>query len=94
LINWLCVVVASVLSIHERRSRNPCAVLADTRRLCLHVLFSFQRTDPARTGPRPLPDARSPRLAGPDQPAIGRIQGNLLRLLQPLPAVNPHLVIS
>jgi hypothetical protein len=57
--------------------------------MCLHVLFSFQRTDPARKGLGHAPDAHSPRLAGPDQPRIGRIQGNLLRLLQPFPTVNP-----
>ena len=64
----------------------PCGASA---RLCLHVLFSFQRTDPAQRASA-IPDAHSPRLAGPDQPRIGRIQGNLLRLLQPLSTVNPH----
>lgn len=59
-------------------------------KLCLHVLFSFQRTDPAPKdlGHRPR---RALTLAwqGPDQPLIGRIQGNLLRLLQLFQAVNP-----
>ena len=64
----------------------PCGASA---RLCLHVLFSFQRTDPAQRASA-IPDAHSPRLAGPDQPRNGRIQGNLLRLLQPLSTVNPH----
>jgi hypothetical protein len=92
LIYWLCVVVASVLSIHERRSRNPCAVLADTRRLCLHVLFSFQRTDSAALAPESAkvdcPGARSPRLAGSQFATVGRFWGNLLKLLQPSQAVN------
>lgn len=94
-----------------RRSRNPCAVLADTRRVCptLPRLRALRRpawlrrdcactsysvfkepTRPQRTSA--IPDAHSPRLAGPDQPLVGRIQGNLLRLLQPLPAVNPRAV--
>ena len=56
------------------------------------IQFSKNRPGPEQ-GPG-HPDAHSPRLAGPDQPHIGRIQGNLLRLLQPFPAVNPHLAIN
>ena len=37
MIYWLCVVLLLSLSIHERRSRNPCAVLADTRRASTFV---------------------------------------------------------
>ena len=37
LIYWLCVILLLSLSIHERRSRNPCAVLADTRRASTFV---------------------------------------------------------
>jgi len=87
LIYWLCVVVASVLSIHERRSRNPCAVLADTRRLSTSAL--------ARVGglcactsysvfKEPTAQARiKPRLAGSQFATVGRFWGNLLTLLQP-----------
>ena len=35
---WLCVVLLLSLSIDERRSRNPCAVLADTRRASTFAL--------------------------------------------------------
>ena len=66
--------------------------------------IQFSKNRPGPEGPRPLvhrscssceqrrrvPDAHSPRLAGPDQPTFDRIQGNLLRLLQPFQTVNPH----
>ena len=71
-----------------RRRLAACA--ARLRRDCACTSYSVfkEPTRPRRA--LAIPDAHSPRLAGPDQPRIGRIQGNLLRLLQPLPTVNRH----
>jgi len=101
---WLCVVLLLSLSIHERRSAKPLRREADTRRaclpppfrafgrrLCLHVLSSFQRT-----GPPSLLSERRRGIQATAHPAwlgvlnryFNRVQGNLPTLLQPVQAVN------
>jgi len=71
-----------------RRRLAACA--ARLRRDCACTSYSVFKEPTRSRGTSAIPDAHSPRLAGPDQPTFDRIQGNLLRLLQPFQTVNPH----
>ncbi len=78
---------ADSLSPDSARERNGLALPSDDGLcVCLHALSSFQRTDRLRA-----------RGAQPHQQRFGcladRVQGNLLRLLEPSDPVNPQNAI-